>query len=544
MTEQPQPPNQPPAPDGYGHLPGPPQPSYGTPPQVPNPYAQSQPPTAPTGQPAYSFPTQPGAPQVPGRGPGTPSGRRRTTVIAAAAIAGALVLGAGGYALLAGGGEEDKQAGPAAPSSPPADPKASGTPDKGDGSGNGSQAAEDLNAGRKQGEDKVLWLKTAKVDGPGMGVQAEGQWVVGDTVVKSVWKNLTAYGAADGKEKWTLAFPAPVCSVTPHTTADAKTVVLYREGESDTAQCNRMRMVDLRTGKEVWSKEVPKEGYFDIMTAPTLGLTGDTVTVSRNGGSASAFKAANGDKLFGSGSAEGCRPDAYVAHNNKVISIAGCIEKDAVGEVSGADPVTGKKAWTYRLPEKYKVTSVYSLDPVVLDIGNDQKGERSIVVLGPDGTQRATVSGEGKFATECNDTALGSLEVCRNTVVDGGTLYIPTTADTGKANEIVAFDLGTGKAKWRTPSGDGRTLTPIRAENGQLIAYRSAEKDQGGEVVAIPAAGGTPTALLKHPSGVAAPIEKSFYTPKIDYVGGRFYISVSRLRAQGTDEKLLMVFGK
>ncbi|NXY99777.1 PQQ-binding-like beta-propeller repeat protein, partial [Streptomyces sp. BR123] len=423
-------------------------------------------------------------------------------------------------------------------------PEASAAPDKGDGSGNGSQAAEDLNAGRKEGEDKVLWLKTAKVDGPGIGIDAKGQWVVGDAVVKAVGKNLTAYGAADGKEQWTLAFPFPVCSVTPQTTADAKTVVLYRESGSDTAPCNRMRMVDLKTGKEGWSKEVPKEGHFDIMTAPTLGLTGDTVTVSRNGGSASAFRISTGDRLFGSGSAEGCRPDAYVAHNNKVISIAGCIDKDGNGEVSDADPVTGKKSWTFRLPEKYKVTSVYSLDPVVLDVGNDQKGERSIVVLGPDGKQRATVSGEGKFATECNNAPLGSLEVCRNTVVDGGTLYIPTAAGSGKPNEIVAFDLGTGKAKWRTPAGDSRTLTPIRAENGQLIAYRSAEKDKGGEVVAIPAAGGTPTALLRHPSGAAAPIENAFYYPQIDYAGGRFYISVTRLRAQGKDEKLLMVFGK
>ncbi|MFD0271865.1 PQQ-binding-like beta-propeller repeat protein [Streptomyces sp. NPDC127106] len=538
MTEQPQPPNQPPAPDGYGHLPGPPQPSYGTPPQGPNPYAQSQPPTTPMGQPAYSFPSPSGAPQ----GPGTAPGRRRTTVIAAAAAAGALLLGIGGYALLAGG-EEKGQAAPAAQSSPPADPKPSATPDKGDGSGNGSEAAEDLNAGRKQGEDKVLWLKTAKVDGPGSGVMAKGQWIVGDTVVKSVWKNITAYGAADGKEKWTLAFPTPICSVTPQATADGKTVVLYKDIESENAVCNQMRLVDLKTGKEGWSKEVPKEEAFDLMTSPTLGLTGDTVIVNRTP-TASAFKISTGDKLFGSASAEGCKPDAYVGHNNKLIATAVCRDQDRKREVSGVDPVTGKKAWTYHLPVGYAVTSVYSLDPVVLDIGNEQKTERSIVVLGPDGKQRATVSGEGKFATECDPGLLRSIEVCRSTVVDGGTLYMPTSTDSGKANEIVAFDLGTGKAKWRTPAGENRTLTPIKAENGQLIAYRSAEVDKGGEVVAFPATGGTPTALLRHPSGAAAPIESSFYGQNIDYVGGRFYISVLTLRAQGTEEKLLMVFGK
>ncbi|MFD7630040.1 PQQ-binding-like beta-propeller repeat protein [Streptomyces sp. NPDC059851] len=543
MTEPPQPPNQPPAPDGYGHLPGPPQPSYGLPAQGPNPYAQPQPPTTPLGQPAYSFPTEPGTAGGAGQGrvPGGPSGRRRTTVLAAAVVAGVLVLGAGGYALLAGGKKDP--AAPVAQSSPPAGPEASGTPDKGDGSGNGSQAVEDLNTGRKQGEDKVLWLKTATIDGPGMGVPTEGQWVVGDTVVKRLWNNLTAYGSGDGKERWTLAFPAPICSVTPQTTADAKTVVLYRESGADGAQCNRMRLVDLKTGKEGWSKEIPEEGFLDIMTSPTLGMTGDTVAVSRSG-SASAFKISTGEKLFGSGSAEGCKPGEYTVHNNRMIAVSRCLEKDGKGEVSGADPVTGKKTWTYQLPDGYKVANVYSLDPVVLDIGNQAKNERAIVVLGPDGKHRATVSGEGKFANECIPAPGGSLEVCRTTVVDGGTLYMPTAADTGKANEIVAFDLATGKAKWRTPAGDSRTLTPIRMENGQLIAYRSAEKDKGGEVVAIPASGGTPTPLLRNPSGDAAPIENAFYGPQIDYVGGRLYISVTYLRAQGKDEKLLMVFGK
>ncbi|MET9886601.1 PQQ-binding-like beta-propeller repeat protein [Streptomyces sp. NPDC006430] len=544
MTEPPQPPNQPSAPSGYGHLPGPPQYGFGHPPQSgENPYAQ-QPPTQPMhpvqqGQQGY-FPPPPGAPTVAMQGGGVPP-KKKTTVLVAAAVAGVLVLGVGGYFAFVGGDEEPAK--PVAQSSGPADAKPSAEVDKGDGSGNGSKQTEDLNVGRKQGEDKVLWLRTAKIDGPGMGVESEGQWVVGDTVVKSVWKNLTAYGVTDGKEKWTLAFPAPICSVTRQTTADAKTVVMFKDGESDTATCNQMKQVDLKAGKEGWSKEVPKEGLFDIMTSPSLGITADTVAVSRSG-TASAFKVSTGDKLFGSATAEGCKPDSYVAHQGKMIAIATCYDDDLSGEVSDADPVTGKKTWTFKLPKKYKVAAVYSLDPLVLDIGDEDKKERSIVVLGPDGKQRATVSGEGSFATNCESGLFRSLEVCATTAVDANTLYMPTVAGSGKANEIVAFDLGTGKVKWRTPAGDGRTLTPLGAANGQLIAYRKAESDKGGEVVSIPAAGGAPTALLRNPSGVAAPIESSFSTPKVDYVDGRLFISASRLSAKGTDEKLLMVFGK
>ncbi|WP_412077780.1 PQQ-binding-like beta-propeller repeat protein [Streptomyces xanthophaeus] len=543
MTEPPQPPNQPPTPSGYGHLPGPPQSGYGYPAQGDNPYAQQspyaqQPQTQPVG---YGFPPPPSGP--PGMHPGAPGTppKKKAVVWIAASVAAALVVGTVAYVgFLRGDDKDPKQ--PVAQSSPPVDEKPSASPsvDKGDGSGDGGQEG-DLNSGRKQGEDKVLWLKTSKIDGPGSGVEADGQWVVGDTVAKSVWKSVTGYGAADGKEKWTLTFPAEICAVTDQMTADGKTVVMYRDGESDTANCNQMRMIDLKAGKEGWSKEVPKEGMFDLFAGPNLSLTGDTVSVNRVT-RASAFKVSTGDKLFATPS-EGCQAGSYIGGNGKMIGIATCQDADHTVEVQDADPATGKTTWSFRLPKDFKVTSVYSVDPLVLDIGNEAKKERSIVVLGPDGKQRATVTGEGSFATGCGLSFSRSLQ-CSSGLVDSNTLYLPTAPAAGTGNEIVAFDLGTGKVKWRTPAGDKRTLTPVKAEGGQLVAYREAEYDQAGEVVTVPAAGGTPTPVLRHPSGAAAPVESSFHSPRIDYVDGRFFISASRLLAKGKDEKLLMVFGK
>lgn len=545
MTEPPQPPqppNQPPTPSGYGHLPGPPQqqPGYGfPPPQGANPYAQQ-----PATQPGYGYPPPPppGLPGMPPPAPGmTP--KRKLTLLIAASVASLLVIGGVGYVAFSRGDNDPKP--PVAQESAPAGagPSASASVDKGDGSGNGGQEA-DLNSGRKQGEDKALWLKSVKIDGPGRGVDSAGQWVAGDTVVKTVWKSLTAYAVTDGKEKWTLPFPTVICAVTPHTTADGKTVVMYRDGESDTASCTQMRVVDLKTGKEVWSKEVPKEGFFDIFTSPTVDITGDTVAISR-GGTASAFKVSTGDRLFGSNQGEGCKPDAYTAGNGKMIALATCADEDSTAEVHGTDPVSGKKNWTFRLPKKFKVTSIYSVDPLVLDIGNGESKERSIVVVGPDGKQTATLAGDGSFAVGCGDTGLfRALSTCSQSVVADNTLYLATAPDGGAANEIVAFDLATGKAKWRTPAGKKRTITPLKAADGQLIAYRKAEEDKGGEILSIPAGGGTPTALLRNPSGASAPVESSFRSPKLDYVDGRFFISSSRLLAQGKDEKLLMVFGK
>ncbi|MFI1062965.1 PQQ-binding-like beta-propeller repeat protein [Streptomyces spororaveus] len=532
MTELPQPPNQPPTPSGYGHLPGPPQQGYGFAPQGENPYAQQpgyppQPPTVPQHQ------VGPGGP-----GPGMPP-KKKLILVVAASVAAVLVLGGVGYVAFSGG---DKDPEPVAQE--PADAKPSGSPsvDKGDGNGDGGGAPTDLNAGRKQGEDKVLWLKTVKVDGPGAGLASKGQWVVGDTVAKSVGKTVTGYAVADGKEKWTVNFPAEICGMTDRTTDDGKTVVMYRNGETDTSDCNQIRMIDLKAGKEGWSKEVTKESAFDIFLDPDLALTGDTVTVNRLT-RATAFRVSTGDKLFAS-PAEGCVPGRYAAGGGKLIAVATCYDADGTVEIQDADPVTGKKTWTNRLPKGWKVNRVYSVDPIVLDLGNETTKEHSIVVLGPDGQKRTTLTAEGNFSPECSVSYDDDLQGCATAVADAGTLYLPTKADLGKANEIVAFDLATGKAKWRVPAGEARTIVPLKAANGQLIAYRRAETDQGGEVLSIPAAGGTPTALLRHPSGVSAQIESTFYSPKVDYVDGRFLISTTRLTAQDKDEKLLMVFGK
>ncbi|MEW5531180.1 MULTISPECIES: outer membrane protein assembly factor BamB family protein [Streptomyces] len=542
MTEPPQPPNQPPTPSGYGHLPGPPQQGYGYPQQGENPYAQQpahgqqpypqQPPTVPA-YPAHGL--QPPAPGSSGMPP-----KKKLTLLVAAAVASLLVLGGVGY--VAFGGDDGDPKEPVAQESGDAKPSGSPSVDKGDGSGPGGNQQTDLNAGRKQGEDKVLWLKTTKIDGPGAGVATKGQWVVGDTVAKTVGKTIKGYAVADGKEKWTITFPAEICGMTRRTTDDGKTVVMYADSPSATANCNQIRMVDLKTGKEGWSKEVAKESAFDMFIDPSLAMTGDVVTVNRLT-RATAFKISTGEKIFGS-PAEGCVPGAYAAGGGKLIGIATCNDPDMTVEVQDADPATGKKTWTYRLPKGWKVSRVYAVDPIVLHLTNASTKENSIVVLGPDGKQRTTLSGEGNFSTECSASHDDTLQGCATAVVDAGTLYLPTKADIGKANEIVAFDLATGKAKWRVPAGEGRTLEPLKAANGQLIAYRRAEPNMGGEVLSVPADGSTPTALLRHPSGLSAPIESSFYSPQVDYADGRFFISTSRLLAQDKDEKLLMVFGK
>ncbi|MFJ8162990.1 PQQ-binding-like beta-propeller repeat protein [Streptomyces sp. NPDC096136] len=535
MTEQPQPPNQPPPPSGYDHLPGPPPPGYGYPPQGANPYAQ-QPPTVPQpllpqGGPGY--PPAPGAPS---------GGRGKGPVVIAAAVAGVLVLGAGAWFAFA---RDDGPGKPAAQASAPADAKPSASPsvDKGDGSGNGAAEQTDLNAGRKPGEDKALWLKTVKLQGPGSGIPAAGQWVVGDTVAKTVGTALVGYAVTDGKEKWRIDTRAEICGLTDQTTADGRTVVVVKDGTASNAACNQLKLIDLKAGKEGWTKEVAKEGIFDGGGRAAVSLTGDTAAVNRLGGT-SAYRISTGDKLFSGNVPEGCQPTQYAAGNGKMLGIALCMDADHTVEVQDADPVTGKKTWGYRLPKGWQVKGVYSVSPAVLDIGNRDTKERAVIALTADGKKRSSMAAEGSFQVNCGGSSIDDLQGCGDSAVDGDTLYLATDTKAGSGNEIVAFDLGTGKAKWRQAAGDKRSLTPVKAANGQLTAYRTGALDEPGEIVSFPVAGGAPKTLLRLPSGPAAKIEGSFMFAKRSFEDGRFFLSVTTLSANSTDEKLLMAFGK
>ncbi|EFL15625.1 PQQ-binding-like beta-propeller repeat protein [Streptomyces sp. C] len=552
MTEPPQPPNQPPSPSGYGHLPGPPQQGYGYPPQGPNPYAQ-QPPTVPqplAQQGGYGFPppgpgTPPGPPAPGGRG-----GRRKGAIIVAAAVAGVLVLGTGAWFTFLSDDDGSKK--PAAQASAPTDPKPAGSPsvDKGDGSGNGMGEQTDLNAGRKPGEDKALWLKTAKLlAGGDTGIPAPAMWVVGDSVVKTVGKSVIAYAVTDGKEKWKVDFKTEICGWADQTTADGKTVLAVKDGEGSNATCNQMKLFDLKAGKEGWTKELAKENLFDGGGSVSMNLTGDVFVVNRMANT-TVHKLSTGDKLFSGNTPEGCQPTHYAAGNGKLLAVALCMDDDKTIEVQDADPVTGKKTWSYRLPKGFRVTSVLSVSPIVLDISNRDlnnadDNKRAIISLTPDGKKRASMSAEGSFETNCNASTSDSLQGCGNSVVDGDTLYLRTTTSKGFDNEVVAFDLATGKAKWRQKAGDKRNWYPVKAANGQLIAYRAGALREPGEIVSMPAAGGQPKTLLRMPSGPSANIESAMVTYQVRaFEDGRYFTSASRLNGNNTEERLLMVFGK
>jgi hypothetical protein len=468
----------------------------------------------------------------------------RPAVVIGAAAAALLVVGGTVWAVTSGGdGGKKKPVAQASGGSTATDAPVN----PGDGSGDGGKDPENLNAGRKPGEARVLWYKEAP-DAPGSGADAPGMWITAKTAVKAAYKQVFAYNVGDGNPTWApITFPQKICAVTAQKTADDKIVVAYESGTGDRAKCNQLQQIDLNTGRKGWSTQVPEGQLFDSTITIQLTVTGRTLMVAR-GQSGTAYDVDSGRHLFDKlhyGAA--CYPAGF-AGGSRLIAVSSCgaggsNEHDEVQEL---DPTTGKVKWTKPIPKGWTVAHAYSVDPVVLYSVNKDQKHWNISTLNDNGSVRSQVDVNASFDAQCGLALLGrDLQGCQAVAADAGTLYLPTQATTG-ANEIVAVNLATGKEKWRVKSPEDTSMTPVKVENGKLIAYVEPSYDAGGQIVSVATTGSshTPVKLLQNPAGTAE-IENGFFSKDVDWVDGRFYISTTRLSGNDSaKEKLMLAYGK
>ncbi|WP_406451011.1 PQQ-binding-like beta-propeller repeat protein [Streptomyces sp. NBC_00876] len=588
--QTPPPPGQPPQAPAAAPTPPPTQPGYGYP-QQPGPYAQQQPgpyaqqpgpygqqaqpgpytqqqpgpyaqqpgPYGQPTQPGHGFPQQqyPGAPAPAGSGGGGGGGffKGKPVVVIGAAVAALLVIG-GGVFFATSGGDDDKK--PVAKKSGDVQkPTTSPSVDEGDGNGTGREGSDDLNGGRKPGEAKVLWLQKNDVDLPRNGSDVYGPWIVGDTVVKGMYRTVSGFSVADGKQKWTLRTPADICSAPSQTTADGKIVIAVKNGTTDKADCSVLQLIDLNTGKAGWKTEIKSSGLFDMMTDISLAISGNTVTVGRTGAS-NAFRVSDGKELFGKRDGT-CQPFAF-AGGPKLIAATSCRTDDVENpqhEIEEIDPNTGKPKWTYKLARGVEVDKVYSVSPLVVSLnkGSGDSKKWSIVAFRENGTLRSQIiSDKGdKFAPNCGSafSIFGQhLDGCTGVAADANTFYMATQDDTSgsaRTNQVVAFNLNTGKTKWKAKAPAEQTMSPLGMEGGNVLLYVNAGYSKGGGIATLAPTGGTPKMLLQHPASTSA-IESSFWDAKVLYANGRSFIASGRVSASNDKEELetktMMAFGK
>ncbi|MER5444474.1 PQQ-binding-like beta-propeller repeat protein [Streptomyces sp. NPDC002764] len=529
--QAPQPPQQP----GYGY-PTPPQPPYG---QPPNPYGR---------QPGYGYPQQP-VPPHPQAG-----GRKNNTPLIVVAAVAALALVVGGIWYFASGSGDDKK-----------DRTANSSGGSG---GTGGTSGGDTGKGGidGKGEEKVpsdtaskllYKLPAPKVDDTTV---VSGSWLTDKVYVKSGVAQISAYDLDKGTKQWTIKLPGPVCTVSQHTTDDHRAAVLFQPkmpAKNRSAGCSQVAAIDLDAGRKLWTKSVG-DGAGGTITFSNVTVSANTVAAGGLQGGA-AFDVAGGKPLWAPKADDTCY-DAGYGGGEKLVAVLKCGQYgERLLHIQTIDPRTGKVISEYKMAKGIEYASVVSTNPLVVaaDAG-DSAGDGSEIsdfysIDNKTGKLNNRISAPGKqYAARCD--GITKIEGCTGLAVGNDRLYVPTEEHSGtkeysQTNEIVAFDLATGKQTGqRADAGDGYTITPLRMDNGNVIAYKRPPYDKGGQIVSIDGGSFKETTLLENPATGPARSAESTMSPdysEILYSRGRLFMAsqFADKSSSAGDKYLALAFG-
>ncbi|MEU1436132.1 PQQ-binding-like beta-propeller repeat protein [Streptomyces sp. NPDC005786] len=562
-----------PAPGGYGTPPpaGPPpqQPGYGYPqnqPQQPGyGYPQGPPPQQgygfPPGQPpqqGYGYPTtpmqQPYQPQQPG-GNGPKKFSTQAQIIVAAVVAVALIIG-GGVWFASSGGDGDKK--DEASTSGTTGEGATGEGKGGSGSSTGggkekAPADPKSTVGFQLPQPKVTDVTTVN-----------GSWLTDKAYVKTGVNEIVAYDPAKGTKLWSIPLTGQLCAASRHMSKDFKTAIVFEEAKRSAttkySSCNQVGALDLGTGKLMWNKPVTastggdRPVRFDEVT-----VSGSTVAAGGLEGGAAFDLNTGAERWKPKVSTDGCYDKGYGGGEALAVVRKCGTYDDPQLIIQALNPTSGAPISSYKMPPGVEYASIVSTKPLVVaaDVG-DTAGDGSGIsdffsIDAASGKLITRIAADGeKYAASCRST---EVESCQHLAVGNNRVYVPTeehegaSDDYGRTNEIVSFDLTTGKpTSDRADAGERYTMFPLRMDGGNLIAYKEPPYDKGGQVVSVDGTTFKQTVLMDNPGDEAArDAETSFSADYAEYVygGGKLYISetmVSKPRESSlTDKEYLVV---
>ncbi|MEV0447117.1 PQQ-binding-like beta-propeller repeat protein [Streptomyces sp. NPDC050600] len=560
------PPQQPPY--GYPQQPGQPtpppaQPPYGYPPQPPTqpqqaaPYGYPQQQPGQPQQPPYGYPTQPQYPQYQQTPPpGSGGGKKLSTqmqILIAAAVAVVLIIGGGVWYANSGGGDEGKDAKGTSGAT------TDGGADTGSGGGTGGGGKE--KAPSNTSAKMTVQLPQPKVEDV---TDVSGSWITDKAYVKTGVNSVVAYDLDKGTVLWTLPLTGQVCGASSHVTADGKTPILFeatkRLPPKNYQPCTEVGLIDLTTGKLVWSTSVTGGSAGDSKAKfSEVTLSGATVAAGGTDGGA-AFDVANGNPRWKpQTNSENCYDMGYGGGEGLVAARKCGPYGSQYVLIQNLNPTTGAPISQFKMPAGTDYASVVSTKPLVVaaDVGDtatDGSGISDFFSLDEKtGKLKAKITADSeRYAARCRST---EVENCSKVVVGNGRLYLPTEEHEGstgeygdETNEIVAFDLASGKpVPAKADAGDRYTLVPLRMDGGAVIAYKLPPYDKGGKIVSIDGSTMKETTLLENPveKGINSP-ERSFSSDyaEIDYADGRLFLSevmIDKPRSASSTKEYLVV---
>lgn len=575
MTQPPPPPppNQPPAPGGFGAPQDPPPGGFGAPtpppqspgygyPQAPQPpgYGYPQAPGQVPGQQpgyGYGYPTAPAQQPAQG-GPGGGGGKKLSTqmqIIIAAAVVVVLIIVAGVWYAGSGGSDTADNA----------KGGSSGATGSATGGGTGGGTGGPDGAGKEKvpanTQAKVAFqLPLPKVKDL---TDVNGSWVTDKAYVKSGVESVVGYDIDKGTPLWTTPLPGQVCAASRHV-KDNKTAIVFEAAKrvppKNFQPCTEVGVIDLTTGKLLWRKSVTGADAGDDKAAfdeVTIGAT--TVAAGGLDGGA-AWDLTTGKELWKPQvNAEECEDRGY-GGGEALVAARICGPYDsAYLLIQNLDPKTGAPLSSFKMPAGVEDAGIVSTKPLVVaaDVG-DTAGDGSGIsdffsIDEKTGKLKVKIAADAeRYAAECDSSGV---EVCHRVVVGNNRLYLPTEdheggGEYGDTNEIVSFDLTTGKPTTdKADAGDRYSMFPLRMDGGNIIAYKKAPYDKGGQVVSIDGGSFKQTVLLENPSDESVrSAEQSFVldSAEIRYSDGRLFIAdnlFDKPSGTSTDRKEYLAIG-
>ncbi|BAU83829.1 hypothetical protein SLA_2913 [Streptomyces laurentii] len=604
MTQPPPPPNQPPGPPpgGFGAPQDPPPGGFGAP-QDPQPGAYgTPPPPGQPGQPGYGYPQQPGQPAVPppygypqdGYPPGqqppqpptmpqppqqygypqqqpqfptqpmrpmpaagqpAPGGRKKLStqmrIVVAAAAAVVLLVG-GGLIYANTGGDK------------PADPQATSGGAAGGGTGGekGGSGGVDGPGKEKAPADPKSTL-AFKLDLPRVQdvTDTSGSWLTDTTYVKAGLNSVVGYDPAKGSVKWTLPLTGQICGASAHMTNDHKVPILFEASKRAAPRffqpCTEVGLVDLTTGKLVWSTSITGGTAGDKKATFTEVTVHDRTVAAGGLDGGAGFDIANGNPRWKpQANADNCE-DAGYGGGAGLVAVRRCgTYDDPTVSIQTLDPMSGAPRSEYKMPRGVDFASVVSSKPLVVaaevgDVEGDGSGISDFFSIDEKtGKLKAKITADPqRYAGRCRSSRV---EGCTQLAVGNNKLYVPTEKHEGstgeygdETNEIVAFDLDNGRlAPEKADAGDRYTLMPLRMDGGNLIAYKLPPYNKGGEIVSIDGGSMKSTVLMKNPDQKEIrDAETSFNAPSAEYLygNGHFFVADTLISKKPIGKEYLVV---
>jgi outer membrane protein assembly factor BamB len=380
--------------------------------------------------------------------------------------------------------------------------------------GPATPAAKDYDAGvQALGAAEVAWRVS---QGPAPeAIATEDFWVTEKNLVRRLPGRVVAYDLKTGDPAWDFALDGPSedrCRSSREQSGNRVALLRVTGSAELSAPCNKLTVLDIATGKEVFTTELPG----DSNEAPR------TKEEAREPQASSGFEAPDivavpvvfgervvisGDHVYDLGS--GAALSTPLADGECKVRTAGLFgdllladSLCAAGERGDSDDAPRLRAfdaglrpvweWTPPPGEDGKpapVLGVLSADPLVVEVGHHGQLNQLLRVDVPSG-DTVPFSAYGKsrdaFMYACDGRALGSCGAAK--VVDGQVILMtplrqvnpddpeasPGMQATEFRNELVAYAADTGEESWRTGVVDGRALSIVPTEDERLVAFQPA----------------------------------------------------------------------